>query len=1017
MIIRPATKLVASGASLSTGIESQADIVVQPADLISGPAQTYGRENRIADASQRQYQFYRQFRLDNVDNDSFNDEPYATGVGNPDQVSWVNDPDGGDRKVLAITITANPQSGSVGCELSPPARALYCEWEEWWHSDYAHATDEIIFMTQDAGDVGIGLYHTADNTGNVRLSEEVSATYGWSSTVPKGKWIKRAVETYLSSASGSLALYHDTGSGWQEISLGAQVINTGPDDNRLRNVELITRHLGGSPSASNVRYLKNWKLLFNTDSASQPVLINEAFDSTPLPSGGTPWYDDGVAFDLSTMPVTGQPCFRYLWSEGDVASNGLDSLRANFLYADGSSAPQSEFEVEFLFASTSNFGDVAPGTTGPHFIYIRTNLDDQYGDNTTIYLEPDGNGRLWIDLNKSDQPATWQEVRQTVDVDVFDGAVHHVLLRMRANTYGEADGVIKLYVDDVLTIDRDDVEIFIFDNQYFDKISVGPYIISQNGNSAVGDVALYMSDFIVRSITPGVVAEVPGSIEFQQSAYSVTEGTSSLTLTILRGSGSDGTVSINVETYDGTAEAGSDYTAVSQTVTFLDGEVSKTVSISIADDMASEGTEVFYVELNTPGGGASIGSNDTAAVTIYDDESVEAGSLSVDYPISTDGHDDLIFTVSQPSTVGADVSFTYTTYNIGVGGEYAESGTDYAATSGSSSIPAGQLYKQIAVPIAGNNPPSGRHLVGFRVTDSDSAVTEVQGLILRSICAIDVSRPNSVSPTENRTVRWMGTDQSSYSNGWIGSYAGGATVNVDPTSPQGYKSLEMDLSGSQGDRGIGDTSFTPIIGEVTDGKVYYHKWWMKLEDDFRWDADSGQGAGNQVAKAGRMTRPGDLIPGYTTVFLRSQGFYWSPSFPEQDDSAKLYLNFDCDPYHGNVRGSDLVEDLGADVTEWREYIFVEKRNTGRATDDGYVKLYINGQLADQILNTNVTTDYPLPGDGENRVRLNWGGILGRTHPQMVGIGTTPPADSGGKLWVCDIYTTEYWPSVIYPEPS
>lgn len=323
--IRPATKLVAGNASISSVIEQQADIELVSADLAAGAAQTYGIENKVSDASQRQYVYYRQFRLDNVDNDSFNAEPYANGVGNPDQVSWVNDPDGGDRKVLAITITANPQSGSIDCELSPSAQALYCEWEEWWHSDYAHATNELIFLAQDPGDVVIGVYHTSDNAGNVRLSSEVSATYSWSSTVPKGKWIKRAVETYLSSASGSLALYHDTGSGWQEISLGARVANTGPDDNRLGILSLMTSHNGGSPSASNVRYLKNLKILYRANDKAEPVNLSvSAPDTLAVTNGSTrdisPYISDpdnhmidssvsGIAsigtYDPNTMLITG----------------------------------------------------------------------------------------------------------------------------------------------------------------------------------------------------------------------------------------------------------------------------------------------------------------------------------------------------------------------------------------------------------------------------------------------------------------------------------------------------------------------------------------------------------------------------------------------------------------------------------------------------------------------------------------------------------------------------------------
>ena len=50
-------------------------------------------------------------------------------------------------------------------------------------------------------------------------------------------------------------------------------------------------------------------------------------------------------------------------------------------------------------------------------------------------------------------------------------------------------------------------------------------------------------------------------------------------------------VSVHFATANGTATAGSDYTAVSQDVSFAAGETSKTVSIPIIDDSSIEGDE------------------------------------------------------------------------------------------------------------------------------------------------------------------------------------------------------------------------------------------------------------------------------------------------------------------------------------------------------------------------------------------------------------------------------------------
>ncbi len=53
------------------------------------------------------------------------------------------------------------------------------------------------------------------------------------------------------------------------------------------------------------------------------------------------------------------------------------------------------------------------------------------------------------------------------------------------------------------------------------------------------------------------------------------------------------TVTVRYATSDGTAEAGSDYTAVNDTLTFTPGETKKTVSVPVLDDSHDEGMETL----------------------------------------------------------------------------------------------------------------------------------------------------------------------------------------------------------------------------------------------------------------------------------------------------------------------------------------------------------------------------------------------------------------------------------------
>ena len=63
-----------------------------------------------------------------------------------------------------------------------------------------------------------------------------------------------------------------------------------------------------------------------------------------------------------------------------------------------------------------------------------------------------------------------------------------------------------------------------------------------------------------------------------------------------------GTVSVDYATADGTAVSGQDYTAVSDTLTFAQGETSKTISVTVLDDAVDEGAETMTLTLSNPRG-------------------------------------------------------------------------------------------------------------------------------------------------------------------------------------------------------------------------------------------------------------------------------------------------------------------------------------------------------------------------------------------------------------------------------
>jgi hypothetical protein len=100
----------------------------------------------------------------------------------------------------------------------------------------------------------------------------------------------------------------------------------------------------------------------------------------------------------------------------------------------------------------------------------------------------------------------------------------------------------------------------------------------------------------------------------------VGEGQCSLLLTVVRGGNAQGVGSITVHyaTSDGTATAGSDYTAVSGTLNFPEGTSSQTFTVPLMADQIVENPETFSISLSNPTGEVDLGDPSSITVTLTD---------------------------------------------------------------------------------------------------------------------------------------------------------------------------------------------------------------------------------------------------------------------------------------------------------------------------------------------------------------------------------------------------------------
>jgi hypothetical protein len=182
-------------------------------------------------------------------------------------------------------------------------------------------------------------------------------------------------------------------------------------------------------------------------------------------------------------------------------------------------------------------------------------------------------------------------------------------------------------------------------------------------------------------------------VEFSTVDHQVPEYTNSVLITVLLRSAATEPVTVNYASSNGTATAGSDYTATSGTLTFAPGETTKTFSVPITNDTADEADEIVNLTLTDPVY-ATLGPISNTTITIEDDDVIP----SVAFDLSK---------ISVHENVGAvnlevelqSTSVNTITVDYGTTSGTATPGSDYTATSGTLTFAPGELRKSFSLPI------------------------------------------------------------------------------------------------------------------------------------------------------------------------------------------------------------------------------------------------------------------------------------------------------------------------------
>nr|CBA31110.1 hypothetical protein Csp_C26910 [Curvibacter putative symbiont of Hydra magnipapillata] len=186
------------------------------------------------------------------------------------------------------------------------------------------------------------------------------------------------------------------------------------------------------------------------------------------------------------------------------------------------------------------------------------------------------------------------------------------------------------------------------------------------------------------------------------SDFIVDEAAGTITFTVTKTGSTNLASSVAFTTVDGSAAAGSDYTATAGTLTFAANETSKTITVPITNDTVFEGAETFSLQISTPTN-ATIGDNSQVATIVDDGRTLPGGGTSNDdRPSVSIGSNVVIdeaagtvtFTVTKTGSTNLPVTVDFATANGS-----ATAGSDYTAINGSLTFAANETTKTITVNI------------------------------------------------------------------------------------------------------------------------------------------------------------------------------------------------------------------------------------------------------------------------------------------------------------------------------
>jgi PKD repeat protein len=246
--------------------------------------------------------------------------------------------------------------------------------------------------------------------------------------------------------------------------------------------------------------------------------------------------------------------------------------------------------------------------------------------------------------------------------------------------------------------------------------------VSGPGGSATQSYAAYI-----------VVSEP--TVQLSVASLTVNEGDGTATLDVLLSAASSTAVTVHYTASDGTARAGSDYTATSGTLTFAPNETSQPILIPISNDAADEENETVTLTLSNPSN-ATLGSPASTGLTIVDDDAPPEVRFSAATGASAENSGTATLVVTLSAASGKSITVNYATSN-----GTATAGSDYTATSGTLTFAPNETSKSFPVTILDDTTDEPDETITLALTTPTNAALGTPGTATLTITDNDPTTP------------------------------------------------------------------------------------------------------------------------------------------------------------------------------------------------------------------------------------------------------------------------------------